>query len=313
MTVLALLVGITTMTPLLPPLPPRAPLFPASTRFSTGPDTAVARWVRDHPRDARAAAITEHISSRPQASWFPDPDPATTGKQVRKAVAAARLQGAVPVLVPYAVPRRDCAGPGTGTAGLTAYRQWIDAFARAIGPATAVVVLEPDSLALMDCLTSRERLDRIAALTYAGRTLSRDAPNAHLYYDAGHSRWHPALTIADRLRQAGALRYGDGIALNVSNFNATGDEARYGLQVIRDLGAPDLGMVIDTSRNGAGPARGTPYCDPPGRRLGHTPTAGTGLERVDAYLWVKPPGEADGCAAAPGTFDPQYAYLLAVE
>ncbi|KUO14533.1 glycoside hydrolase family 6 protein [Streptomyces dysideae] len=312
MTVLALLVGITTMTPLLPPLPPRAPLFPASTRFSTGPDTTAERWVRDHPYDSRAAVIAAHISSRPQATWFPDPDPAMTGKQVRKAVAAARAQGAVPTLVPFAVPRRDCEGHSLGgAAGLTAYQQWIDTFARAIGPAPAVVVLEPDALALMDCLTPRERQDRIAALTHASLTLHRHAPNAHLYYDAGHSRWHPAPTIADRLRQAGALRHGDGIALNVSNFNTTGDEAHYGLQIIRALGAPDLGMVIDTSRNGAGPARGTPYCDPPGRRLGHTPTADTDLERVDAYLWVKPPGEADGCAAAPGTFDPQYAYLLA--
>ncbi|MFJ9012521.1 glycoside hydrolase family 6 protein [Streptomyces canus] len=312
MTVLALVVGITTMTPLLPPLSPRAPLFPASTRFSTGPDTAAERWVREHPHDRRATVIAEHITSRPQASWFPDRDPSTTVKGVRKAVAAARAHGTVPILVPFAVPRRDCEGYSLGgAADLADYRQWIDAFAHAIGPATAVVVLEPDSLALTDCLTPQERQDRVAALTYAGRTLHRAAPNAHLYYDAGHSGWHPAPTIADRLRQAGAPRYGDGIALNISNFNATGDEAGYGLQIIRALGGPDLGMVIDTSRNGAGPAPGTPYCDPPGRRLGHAPTAGTGIERVDAYLWVKPPGETDGCAAAPGTFDPQYAYLLA--
>jgi endoglucanase len=31
---------------------------------------------------------------------------------------------------------------------------------------------------------------------------------------------------------------------------------------------------------------------------------------VDAFLWVKPPGEADGCADPAGTFDPALAYAL---
>lgn len=117
--------------------------------------------------------------------------------------------------------------------------------------------------------------------------------------------------MADRLRPVGALRYGDGIALNVSNFRTTGDEIRFGRSVLRELSAPRLGMVIDTSRNGAGPALGLRACDPPGRRLGHPPTARTGVRGVDAYLWVKPPGQADGCSAAAGTFDAHYAYLLA--
>jgi endoglucanase len=32
---------------------------------------------------------------------------------------------------------------------------------------------------------------------------------------------------------------------------------------------------------------------------------------VDAFLWVKPPGEADGCADPAGTFDPNLAAALA--
>jgi endoglucanase len=32
---------------------------------------------------------------------------------------------------------------------------------------------------------------------------------------------------------------------------------------------------------------------------------------VDAFLWVKPPGEADGCADKAGTFDPALASALA--
>jgi endoglucanase len=36
-----------------------------------------------------------------------------------------------------------------------------------------------------------------------------------------------------------------------------------------------------------------------------------GEARIDGYLWVKLPGESDGCAGAPGTFTPSYAYDLA--
>jgi len=62
-------------------------------------------------------------------------------------------------------------------------------------------------------------------------------------------------------------------------------------------------FVIDTSRNGQGrwipPAdhpAGDPqdWCNPPERGLGYRPTADTGQALVDAYLWVKIPGESDG-------------------
>ncbi|MFF4805104.1 glycoside hydrolase family 6 protein [Streptomyces sp. NPDC001351] len=287
------------------------PPFPATTVLYTAPDAPAALWVRDHPRASWAAVIAGRIASRPQAVWFTDPDPMKVAGQVHTLVDAARAQHTLPVLVTYAVPRRDCSGHSTGGTGdLATYRTWIESFARGIGPAQALVILEPDALGLADCLSPPERRDRFTALSEAGRALRLDAPHSRVYYDAGNSGWHPAGTMADRLRRAGATRYADGIALNVSNFNRTHDEVRYGRSVIRKLGNSRLGMVIDTSRNGAGPARGHRACDPPGRRLGHTPTLDTGVYGVDAYLWVKPPGQADGCAATAGTFDAQYAYRL---
>jgi endoglucanase len=65
---------------------------------------------------------------------------------------------------------------------------------------------------------------------------------------------------------------------------------------------PTAHFVIDTSRNGQGPwnppahPAGDPqdWCNPPDRGLGERPTANTGLLLVDAYLWVKIPGESDG-------------------
>jgi endoglucanase len=67
--------------------------------------------------------------------------------------------------------------------------------------------------------------------------------------------------------------------------------------------------VIDTSRNGNGP--GSTWCDPAGRALGQAPSLSTGTPSVEAFLWIKVPGEADGCAAGAGTFVPQLAYEMA--
>ncbi len=80
-------------------------------------------------------------------------------------------------------------------------------------------------------------------------------------------------------------------------------------------------FVIDTSRNGSGPLDLAPFgrppynqpqevldklvgmrwCNPPGAKLGHPPTVNTGVPLVDAFLWIKNPGESDGsCNIAGG-------------
>jgi endoglucanase len=88
-----------------------------------------------------------------------------------------------------------------------------------------------------------------------------------------------------------------------------------------DLEARRTHFVIDTSRNGRGPLEAARYalapfqqppeviaklragdwCNPRGAGLGPRPAARTGHPLVDAYLWVKPPGESDGsCDSAAG-------------
>jgi endoglucanase len=80
---------------------------------------------------------------------------------------------------------------------------------------------------------------------------------------------------------------------------------------------PMTHFVIDTSRNGVGPWAPPAYpdpqdwCNPPDRGLGLTPTADTGNPLLDAYLWVKIPGESDGeCTRGLGpageTVDPEW-------
>ncbi len=81
------------------------------------------------------------------------------------------------------------------------------------------------------------------------------------------------------------------------------------------------GFVIDTSRNGQGPwtpAVSYPdpqvWCNPPGRGVGLRPTTDTGNPLIDAYLWVKIPGESDGeCTRGLGpaglTVDPEWGVI----
>jgi endoglucanase len=288
---------------------------PVSARLYRHPDSRVLDWVRANPDDPRRPVIEERIADRPAAVWFADFSPATITARVAAVTSGAAAQGRVPVLVPYAIPDRDCGGHSRGGApGLDAYDAWIDRFAAGLGSGEVIVVLEPDAVAQAGCLPAGERAERFASLARAGRVLKAANPKARVYHDAGHSGWHPAGQQAELLRQAGAASAAssDGVFSNVSNFHRTADEIAYVRRVLDALGGPPgLGAVIDTSRNGNGAPADGGWCDPAGRRLGRAPTLATGEERIDAYLWVKLPGESDGCKGAPGTFTPSYAYDLA--
>jgi len=279
------------------------------------PDSQVLDWVRANPSDPRASVIESRIADRPAAVWFADYAPDTIAARVRAVTSGADGQDRVPVLVAYAIADRDCGGASEGGApDLAAYDAWIDVFARGLGSAEVIVVLEPDSIAQADCLAAGQRADRFASLARAGRVLKAADPKARVYFDAGHSGWNPAGKQADLLRQAGAASAAssDGVFSNVSNFHTTSAEVAYDRQVLAALGGPaSLGAVIDTSRNGNGAPNDGEWCDPAGRKIGRTPTLSTGEARIDGYLWVKLPGESDGCKGSPGTFSPSYAYDLA--
>ncbi|GAB5037178.1 glycoside hydrolase family 6 protein [Nannochloropsis oceanica] len=56
-------------------------------------------------------------------------------------------------------------------------------------------------------------------------------------------------------------------------------------------------FVIDTGRNGQSGMREScsNWCNIRGAGIGHRPTTDTGSPLVDAFLWLKTPGESDGC------------------
>ncbi|MBV9448132.1 MAG: glycoside hydrolase family 6 protein [Streptosporangiaceae bacterium] len=284
--------------------------LPAGTVFYTNPDSNVEQWIAANPGDSREPVIAAKVASQPQATWYTTYNPSAIQSQVSAVASAAAAKGQVPILVAYDIPNRDCGGASAGGAPtIAAYETWISDFAAGLGNATAIVLVEPDSLALQSCLSSSDASARDAAIAFAGQVLHTDDPNAKVYFDGGHSNWNSAAQQAAVLKAAGVTTDANGVFTNVSNFEWTNDELYYGQQILTDLGDASLHLVIDTSRNGIGP--GNTWCDPSGRTLGLNPTANTGYSYVDAFLWVKPPGEADGCADKAGTFDPALASALA--
>jgi len=282
----------------------------ANTQFYVNPNSNVAQWVAANSGNADEPVIAKDIASQPQATWFTTYNPTAIEAQVSSLASAASAVHQVPVLVAYDIPNRDCGGASAGGAPTIAdYETWISNFAAGLGSATAIVLVEPDSLALQSCLSSADASARDGAIAFAGHVIRTDDPNAKVYFDGGHSNWNPAAQQAAALEAADVTTDANGVFTNVSNFEWTNDELYYGQQILTDIGDSSLHLVIDTSRNGTGPAN--TWCDPSGVSLGMDPTANTGYSYVDAFLWVKPPGESDGCAAAAGTFVPSLAYAMA--
>jgi len=263
-------------------------------------------WRASRPLDA---AKLDKIAERPQAFWLGgwsgDPRSAVDGIVTRAAAA-----GRVPVLVAYNIPQRDCGSWSAGGVGSAdTYRTWIRSFAAGIGTRRAIVVIEPDALAGLDCLSATDRGVRLQLLADATRVLAA-RPATAVYLDGGHDAWQPISVMSARLRQAGAAD-AQGFSLNVSNFRAQAGLVTYGQQLAAAIGVAHF--VIDTSRNGVGPAADGAWCNPPGRKLGAAP-ATTAAYRLDWNLWVKRPGESDGpCNGGPiaGAFWPEYALGLA--
>ncbi|NEE32032.1 hypothetical protein G3M53_42135 [Streptomyces sp. SID7982] len=283
-----------------------------STSFYVDPDTQAARWVAGNAGDPKAATVKAKIADTPAAVWFAiyDADPSAVTAAVEKVTQSAAAKDQTAVLVPYMIPQRDCGSHSAGGApDFASYATWMKAFAAGLGDREVYVLMEPDSLAQAASCNSTDKDKRLGALADAGATVKEANPRARVYYDAGHSQW--PVEAAD-LKDAGILTHGDGLVSNVSNYRHTKDEVAYGKALLKELGNPaDLGLVVDTSRNGNGPAPDAQWCDPGGRALGAAPTTDTGDPDVDAFLWVKLPGEADGCISGAGQFVPERAYELA--
>ncbi|MFI0789025.1 glycoside hydrolase family 6 protein [Streptomyces lydicus] len=285
--------------------------------YWVNPDSRAARQVLAYDKEGRAAdaRTVDRIARQPVAEWIGVDDPQGEARGFTEAAAKADREA---LLVLYDIPHRDCGSYSKGgAADGNAYRAWLDGVLKGIGDRAATVVLEPDALPhLVDRCTPRQfQEERYALLTEAVGKL-KALPHTKVYLDAGNPHWiKDPRAMAEPLRRAGIDR-ADGFALNISNYQTTEENAAYGRKLSGLVGGKPF--VVDTSRNGNGPAPGGDdpenWCNPPGRALGTPPTTRTHDPLIAAYLWIKRPGESDGtCKGGPkaGAWWPAYALKLA--
>jgi endoglucanase len=213
----------------------------------------------------RDAALVASMVRLPHAVWFTGGSPAEVQQAVQKTMKQAARERAVPVLVAYNLPYRDCAQYSSGGATDTeAYEAWIDGFAKGIGKGKAVVIIEPDGLGIIPynktingtedwCKPVVEDASgttvpapganpeqRYAQLNYAVDAIESAAPHVAAYLDASHSAWLGVGEAAYRLSKAGVAR-AQGFFQNVSNYQLTSDGIQFGTWVSKALAAASGG------------------------------------------------------------------------
>ena len=294
-----------TSTPTPPPVTSSNPLY--GKKFAVKTDDPanqqVSSWLTSRPADAEQI---RKIATTPRALWVGGWNTDITS-DVDASITKATGQGAIQTLVAYNIPNRDCGSLSAGGASSrAAYTQWINNFAAGLKNRQTIVVVEPDALGQLDtCLNAAQQSDRLQMIKYAVTKLTQNG--ALVYIDA--SMWIDSTTMANRLNSAN-IAGAQGVAINTSNFQTSQSAVDYANQLSPKVGGKHF--IVDTSRNGQGP-KGSEWCNPTGRGLGQKPNAPqSGV--IDAYLWVKGPGESDGtCNGGPsaGTWWPDYALSLA--
>jgi cellulose 1,4-beta-cellobiosidase len=264
----------------------------------------------------------------------------TASHYLDEALAVQKQSGqpVVTLFVMYDLPSRDCAAIASAGeldlgAGIERYKkEFVDPIAaqfRAHPLQRVAVLLEPDSLGnvatnlnMAKCAAAEQAYKH--SIAYAVRTLA--LPNVAVYLDAAHAGWlgwdgnraKIARIFKEVLDEAGGASLVRGFATNVSNFNTLADgdgkrmepsdpcpdELTYVQKLsasLAEVGISGKGFVIDTSRDGRGGIRSKwgVWCNAKGAGLGERPRASP-APLVDAYYWVKPPGESDG-ASDPST------------
>jgi len=211
------------------------------------------------------------------------------------------------------------------------------------------------------CATMKANGNYVTGIQYALGKLHAAGTNTYNYIDAAHHGWigwdsnfgpSAALFASTAKGAVGGVATVDGFITNTANYSALTEPfvtigATVGGQSVRQSKWVDwnqytdeltfaqgfrtqlvsqgfnanIGMLIDTSRNGwGGPARPTAaststdmntwvnasridrrihagnWCNQSGAGIGERPRA-TPAAGIDAYVWIKPPGESDGSSS----------------
>ncbi|WQF86911.1 Putative glycoside hydrolase, family 6, 1, 4-beta cellobiohydrolase [Colletotrichum destructivum] len=234
----------------------------------------------------------------------------------------------------YNFPDRDCSAKASAGElliaedGVEKYKkEYIDpiaALAKEYSDVRQVFVYEPDGLANLitnmavpKCAGAADAYKE--GTEYALKTLNLE--NVAIYIDGGHAGWvgwadnlkPTAELYAELYKKAGSPKSVRGIVSNVSNFNGWNlttappytapsenwDESKFHAALtphLREAGFP-AHFIVDQGRSGKQPTgRETwgDWCNIKDTGFGPRPTVQTGIDTLDAVVWVKPGGQADG-------------------
>ena len=283
-------------------------------------DTRVDRFgyrepaYRDYVRSAQSgrrdiSAQLAKIALTPRFKWFGkfSKDPK---RRVCAFIADAEAAGAVPLVATLRHQGKQCNSRYTagGVREDNASKRWYRRFAEGIGNSRVVIAFEPDSVGTVECLARSRRKARLDLLRYGVDVLSK-LPNATIYIEATASDWKSPKVVVRRLRHIGIHKV-RGFMLNVTHYDWTTSNIRYGRRISRKVG--NKPFVISTAMNGRGPVhyrrrlgrhgyrRINVFCHPLYRGAGPFPTTATADPLVDAYLWINRPGYSGGsCNGGP--------------
>tara|TARA_B100001964_G_scaffold62137_1_gene70732 strand:+ start:236 stop:1075 length:840 start_codon:yes stop_codon:yes gene_type:complete len=231
----------------------------------------------------------KEVTQEPTAFWY-GVGPKRTTRKTKKSIQRLlkRADPYLPVLVVYSIPYRDLGHHSKGGAESDKeYLEFIREFCDALGDRSPIVIYEPDAIPHMEDMGVVDGLKRLSLIRKSVMLLQKT--NALIYLDIGHPKWLTVSRAVSYLKICGISKI-RGFSVNTSNFYATTTCYNYGRDISRKLGGKHF--VIDTSRNGNGANK--EHFNPYGRSIGEYPTTQTCDEIVDAYLWIKVPGESDG-------------------
>jgi cellulose 1,4-beta-cellobiosidase len=259
--------------------------------------------------DGDLKAKAEKVKSVPTAVWL-----AWEGApgEVAQHLEAAGTKTVVFIM--YMIPTRDCNANASagGASSLEAYKGHVDNIANTIKShpnSKVVMILEPDTLGNLVTANS-EACKNVHtlhknALSY-GVNVFGSMSNVSVYIDAAHGAWlgnstdKVAAVIKEILNNApnGKIR---GLSTNISNYQPVASEYGYHQKLASALsavGVPDMHFVVDTGRNGVGISSDT-WCNLVGTGFGERSKGNPnpGMPLLDAYMWLKTPGEADGSSS----------------
>ncbi|ORX58594.1 hypothetical protein BCR36DRAFT_318179, partial [Piromyces finnis] len=217
----------------------------------------------------------------------------------------------------YMIPTRDCnslASAG-GASDLKKYQGIVDKIANTISKYPDVkvaMVIEPDTLGNL-ITGSTEACKNVHtlhknALSYAANVFG-NMSNVSAYLDAAHGKWlgwaadKTAAVIKEILDNAPNANI-RGFSTNVSNYQSIEKEYAYHEALnaeLEKLGITGKKFIVDTGRSGVDVTEefdvNQTWCNFVYAGLGEPSRGSPDLEKMpllDAYMWLKPPGEADG-------------------